>query len=281
MKNWQVSLETVRVIIVKCLKLIRLYRPTVFVLTHKPIALITLRIDEMQWRRRAKVLYSQFIRPGDLAFDVGANRGTRTEIFRKLGATVVAIEPQEYCMNTLRKRFKDKVFFEQVALGDAESYAEMMINDDADVTSTLSKGFIEATVKSGTAGFCRSSWNRTITVAVKTLDSLISKYGCPSFCKIDVEGFKYEVLMGLSRSIAALSIEFHSAYFEPFVGCIKRLSSLGFMEYNYSMGETMRLALPKWVASEEIIDIVAAMPRQMVYGDIYAKRAAPLTRDGE
>ncbi len=40
--------------------------------------------------------YSQFIRPGDLVFDIGANRGDRTEVFVQMGARVVAAEPQPW-----------------------------------------------------------------------------------------------------------------------------------------------------------------------------------------
>ena len=41
-----------------------------------------------------KKLYGQFVKPGDLVFNVGANVGTRTQIFVDLGAEVVAFEPQ-------------------------------------------------------------------------------------------------------------------------------------------------------------------------------------------
>ncbi|MEN8172361.1 MAG: hypothetical protein ABFS03_05715, partial [Chloroflexota bacterium] len=42
--------------------------------------------------------YSQFIASNDLCFDVGANRGSRTKIFRQLGTRVVAVEPQAACV---------------------------------------------------------------------------------------------------------------------------------------------------------------------------------------
>ncbi|HRD74433.1 MAG TPA: hypothetical protein PK264_00620 [Hyphomicrobiaceae bacterium] len=39
-------------------------------------------------------LYSRFVKPGDLAFDIGAHVGDRTASFLRLGARVVALEPQ-------------------------------------------------------------------------------------------------------------------------------------------------------------------------------------------
>lgn len=43
--------------------------------------------------------YEQFIRPNDICFDIGANMGNRTEVFLKLGAKVIAVEPQSECVN--------------------------------------------------------------------------------------------------------------------------------------------------------------------------------------
>jgi hypothetical protein len=39
-------------------------------------------------------LYGQFVRPGDLVFDIGAHVGDRVANFRRLGARVVAAELQ-------------------------------------------------------------------------------------------------------------------------------------------------------------------------------------------
>ena len=36
-------------------------------------------------------LYRQFIKPGDVAFDIGSHVGDRIASFRRLGATVVAL----------------------------------------------------------------------------------------------------------------------------------------------------------------------------------------------
>jgi hypothetical protein len=47
-------------------------------------------------------LHARFLRPGDLAFDVGAHVGDRVSSFRRLGARVVALEPQRLCMRALR-----------------------------------------------------------------------------------------------------------------------------------------------------------------------------------
>ena len=58
--------------------------------------------------------YSKLIQNGDLCFDVGANVGNRTEAFLKLGARIVAVEPQPECIAVLNElhgdRYCDDIF---------------------------------------------------------------------------------------------------------------------------------------------------------------------------
>ena len=47
--------------------------------------------------------YSKFISHDALCFDAGANTGKRVKIFLKLRANVIAIEPQNDCVNILTR----------------------------------------------------------------------------------------------------------------------------------------------------------------------------------
>ena len=49
----------------------------------------------------------------------------------------------------------------------------------------------------------------TFEVPVVTLDAAIEHYGVPAYCKIDVEGWEFEVLRGLSQAVDLISLEFH------------------------------------------------------------------------
>ena len=51
-------------------------------------------------------LYARFLRAGDLAFDIGAHVGDRTGSFRRLGARVVALEPQPLCAEVIRRIYQ-------------------------------------------------------------------------------------------------------------------------------------------------------------------------------
>ena len=44
--------------------------------------------------RAMDALYARFLKAGDLAFDIGAHVGDRVSSFRRIGARVVALEPQ-------------------------------------------------------------------------------------------------------------------------------------------------------------------------------------------
>ncbi len=45
------------------------------------------------------------LRQGDLIFDVGANEGLKTDVFLRLGARVIAVEPDDTNQSILQQRF--------------------------------------------------------------------------------------------------------------------------------------------------------------------------------
>lgn len=212
--------------------------------------------------------YSQFLNAGDICFDVGANIGDKCDLFVNLGAKVVAIEPQESCWRILKRRFKNQnVTIEPVALADEKGTRTLFV--DRSVTlATMSKTWIDSVKKSGR--FPRHKWNGKLAVQTVTLDMLIEKYGKPAFCKIDVEGFEFDVLKGLSKPIRMISLEFVSERTENTLSCIDHLAKLGNTEFNYCMNDSSVFALPKWLDHKNIKTILNEMDKNIKnYGDIY------------
>lgn len=211
--------------------------------------------------------YSQFISRGTLCFDVGANIGNRVKIFLKLQANVVAIEPQNDCVKTLRVGYGNNqhLTIVQKAIGESEGEAEIMISD-ANAISSLSPEWVEAVRKSGR--FNEYSWNMKQIVPMTTLDGLIKQYGIPSFIKVDVEGFEYQVIKGLSQPVSALSLEFTPEFIESTFMCIDHLQRLGDIQLNYSLGETMQFVLAKWATPQEMVGILSNL-RDV--GDMYVR----------
>ncbi|GEO12125.1 FkbM family methyltransferase [Segetibacter aerophilus] len=213
--------------------------------------------------------YRQFLKEGDLVFDVGANVGNRVRAFLECGAKVVAIEPQPSCVEILKTNFGNKIQIENVGLSEDIGELEMLISNDSTI-STFSEDFAKRTKNR----FKFSRWERTIKVPVLTLETLIKKYGNPRFCKIDVEGFELQVLKGLKSKIPLMSIEYCVPEMqEQNLECLNYLNTLSpAAVYNYSIGESMRLELQEWKNYEEFTDIVKTTSFiNTSFGDIYIK----------
>lgn len=229
--------------------------------------------EKQRFQRRLQ-FYSQFIKEGHLCFDIGANIGNRIEVFAEIGATVVAVEPQRSCCRVLRRKFgnNQNVHVVNKALDKTVGTREFFI-DRSHTLSSMSKEWITAVRHSGR--FSSHDWDDKVTVETTTLDLLIKEYGKPNFCKIDVEGFEFEVLQGLSQPIETVSFEFVSERIRPSLRCIDYLSNLGKAEFNYCLGDSTDFALPTWVDADDMTDALQALPNELaVQGDIYARSSS-------
>jgi FkbM family methyltransferase len=220
--------------------------------------------------RAMDALYARFLKPGDLAFDIGAHVGDRIASFRRLGARVVALEPQPGPARAIRLiHGRDRqVTLIQAAGGEAEGEITLRVNSANPTVSTASDAFIRAA--DGAEGWEGQVWDAAVTVPCLTLDRLIRDHGVPAFAKIDVEGFEDRVLMGLSRPIPALSFEFTTIARDVARSCLDRLSALGPYRFDVTLGETQRLIFGRWIAREEMAAHLAGLPHEANSGDVYA-----------
>jgi FkbM family methyltransferase len=232
------------------------------------------RFRRMEWgglrEASQKSFYATLIGGDDVVFDVGANVGQRTQIFSQLCRQVIAIEPQAQCVRHLRSRFmfSSNVIIEQLALGEREGEA-VLRESDSHTISSMSSRFIETV---GKARFKGSSWERRVTVEMKTLDQLIAAYGTPKFIKIDVEGYEAQVLAGLNHPVSYLSFEFTPELMDEAERCVARLERIsdGYL-YNYCLGENLKFVLENHVTGAEMTaSVLPELARQGNFGDLYA-----------
>jgi FkbM family methyltransferase len=217
-------------------------------------------------------LYGNFVRPGDLVFDVGAHIGDRVASFQRLGARVVAVEPQPSMVRALRLLYgrSRSVVIEALAVGREPGRARMLINVDNPTVSSVSPAFVEAA--HGAPGWESQRWSETADVAVTTLDALIAKHGVPAFIKLDVEGFEAEALSGLSQAVPALSFEFTTIQRDIGLACIERCSAMGYGRFNAALGESQTL-IGEWMDGQDIARWLMELPQTANSGDIYAVAA--------
>lgn len=217
---------------------------------------------------RMERFYAAFVKPGDLCFDIGAHTGNRSEVWLKMGAKVIAIEPQPVFVKLISKKTGNhpNLILLQQAVGEFPGSEMLYISHRHPAISTLSTDWIQ-TMKDFDPSV---KYESPVETVVTTLDALIEKHGIPAFCKIDVEGYEEKILKGLSVALPALSFEFFPTTPLRTVACIKLLEKFGNYRYNWSFIETFRFNSEKWLTGEEMAAFMM-LNKSRKSGDIYAE----------
>jgi FkbM family methyltransferase len=210
------------------------------------------------------------MRPGDLIFDVGANVGFKTDVFLRMGARVIAIEPDETNQSILRERFlkfrlsQKPVVIVGKAVSDKSATESMWIDGPGSAVNTLSQKWataLNANKARHTYGHWGLDFAKSRTVETTTLDDLIALYGRPRFIKIDVEGYELNVIRGLRQPAPCLSFEVNLPEFRPEgLQCVALLAGLApNSQFNYAVDCEKGLELERWLNSNEFSRVLESI----------------------
>lgn len=220
---------------------------------------------ELAARRREEYFYRALLtglHRGEIVFDIGANDGSKADIFLTLGAHIIAVEPDIACQRILQDRFlryrlrPKPVTVIGKAMSDRVGTTELLMDGPASAVNTMSRKWAEhlrSHKQTFRYGHCGLNFSGSRTVDTTTLDTMMSNYGRPFFVKIDVEGNELNVLRGMHRAVPFLSFEINLPVFRPEgIECIHLLHGLDpDGEFNYTADCCSGLALKEWVSAEK------------------------------
>ena len=195
-------------------------------------------------------------RKNDLIFDIGANRGVKAEIFLKLGAHVIAVDPDVSNQKTLTEHFlayrlrKKPVVVVGKAVSDRNGQETFWVSEPGFEMNTLNAKWAE-TLEKDPARFGRTfEFREKRQVETITLEQMISTYGRPFYIKIDVEGYEPNVLKGLQTAVPYLSFEVNLPDFKSEgEQCIVRLREIAANGvFNCAAGD--RLMFSDWMSHD-------------------------------
>lgn len=237
-----------------------LYRPL------RALQLHTVSRGKLMTLRENTRFFAQFFEPGDLVFDVGANRGDMSDALLRGGARGIAFEPQSEMVEFVEARCgrNPNLTVLTCGVGAESGTATLFVNDGHTGASSMLDDW------GGEA--CAVSR----TVPIVTLREMVERYGRPRYVKIDVEGFEVPVLDGLREAVPYLSFE-QSRDREGGVAaaldCMERLRELGELEFNVTPAERNQFVYDDWLPGEGFADVY---PSQLGgfdhrYGDIFVR----------
>jgi FkbM family methyltransferase len=201
---------------------------------------------------------------GAVIFDIGANEGAKTDIFLRMGAHVIAVDPDESNTTVLRQRFQGYRFRQRPvvivpkAVSDHEAIETMWIDAPGSAKNTLSRKWVDVLRADHDRFGTSLEFAETRQVATVTLEQLMRKYGVPHFVKIDVEGAEPLVLRGLQQPVPYLSFEVNLPEFRPEgLECISLLSGIASEgRFNYTADCLVGLALTEWLPATEFSSVL-------------------------
>ena len=138
-----------------------------------------------------------------LIFDIGTNKGEDAIFYASMGYDVIAVDADPELIQANKAQHKNYdgqiTFLNYAIAGEDGQQLELYINGDSGMTSLIEE-----------VGSRQQNLAATAMVDTITLRTLIKRYGCPYYCKIDIEGFDATAvrsMQGVGEMPAYISVE--------------------------------------------------------------------------
>lgn len=227
----------------------------------------------------------------NLIFDIGYNKGEFTNVCFNThkGVKVIAVEANP---NLCNRENSDKfVLLNNLASDKVGEEVDFFIEHGQTGISTASKEFMSnSRFAKGSKNLRPNSgnWSPPIKVKSTTIDNMIKEYGDPELIKVDVEGYEYTVLKGLTKKVGEICFEWHEEEYNNLLKIAKHLENIGYTEFGvigwFDEGDVFEkatfspkgdpyLEYPKNFYSWEDLDIekLINVDRRVNYGMFFAK----------
>lgn len=217
----------------------------------------------------------------NLIFDLGFFTGDSSDFYIKNGYKVIGVECNPKILSLVKEKYKN-----EISNGDLIIVEKCITDKDDNVTSFyLSKCDLWCSANKNIAERYHESIE--IKVETTTLKSLIKEYGCPVYCKIDIEGndvLAVRSLKGLDNIPEFISVEAEclGKYETVTVNLVDELHDVGYNHFFFvrqSPGYNMEFQIDgcyDWISYDDAKKELKQLQERNwdwgVWADIYAKK---------
>lgn len=170
-----------------------------------------------------------------LIFDIGSHNGLFTDKCLEFypDSKVVSIEANENLWGQLHVKYSGnrRVCAINYLVSEITGQFQPFYICDADQISTASVDWIE------NSRFNNFNYNQVLHPLTVNIDSLIKIFGKPDLIKIDVEGFEYEVVKGLSQKVGEICFEWAEEEYDKINKTCQHLIELGYNNFGWILGD--------------------------------------------